>query len=45
MVSRNMVMQWFDRRRGLANWILGFVTTIGFSLSPPVLDWLTRLLS
>ena len=38
MASRNMVMKWFDRRRGLANGILGFITTVGFSLSPRVFD-------
>jgi len=38
LVSRNMVMKWFDRRRGLAMGICGVFTTLGFSYSPRVLD-------
>ena len=38
MVSRNMVMKWFDRRRGLANAILGIFTALGFAIAPKVLN-------
>ncbi len=38
MVSRNMVMIWFDKRRGFANAILGIFAAFGFSLAPKVLD-------
>jgi MFS family permease len=38
MVSRNMVMKWFNRRRGLANAVLGIFTALGFSVAPKVLD-------
>lgn len=34
MVSRNMVMKWFDRYRGLANGILGIMISFGFSYAP-----------
>lgn len=36
MVSRNMVMKWYDKIRGLANSILGAVTALGFSVAPAV---------
>jgi MFS family permease len=45
MTSRNMVMKWFDRRRGLANGILGFITTVGFSMAPRVFDDIIGLFS
>jgi len=38
MVSRNMVMKWFDKRRGLANAVLGIFTALGFSVAPKVLN-------
>jgi MFS family permease len=38
MVSRNMVMKWFDKRRGLANAVLGIFTALGFSVAPQVLN-------
>lgn len=38
MVSRNMVMKWFDKRRGLANAFVGIVTAFGFSLSPRIFN-------
>ena len=38
MVSRNMVMKWFIRRRGMANAVLGIFTAFGFSLAPRILD-------
>ncbi len=31
LVSRNMVLKWFDRRRGLATALVGVATTLGFS--------------
>lgn len=38
MVSRNMVMKWFDKRRGLANAILGIFTALGFAIAPKILN-------
>ncbi len=38
MTSRNMVMKWFDKRRGFANAILGAFTSLGFSISPAILQ-------
>ena len=38
MVSRNMVMKWFDKKRGLANGIMGVFAAFGFSLAPKVLN-------
>jgi MFS transporter, OFA family, oxalate/formate antiporter len=38
MVSRNMVMKWFNRRRGLANAVLGIFSALGFSMAPKILD-------
>jgi MFS family permease len=38
MTSRNMVMKWFDKRRGFANGILGVFTAFGFSYSPRLLQ-------
>lgn len=38
MTSRNMVMKWFDKRRGFANGLLGVFTAFGFSYSPRVLQ-------
>jgi len=34
MASRNMIMKWFDRNRGLASGIVGAATAYGFSLAP-----------
>jgi MFS transporter, OFA family, oxalate/formate antiporter len=42
MASRNMVMKWFDKRRGFANAILGITTSFGFSYSPRVIDMLIQ---
>lgn len=36
--SRNMVMKWFERKRGLANAFLGISMSFGFSSSPRLLD-------
>lgn len=38
MVSRNMVMKWFNKRRGLANAVLGIFTALGFSVAPQILN-------
>jgi MFS family permease len=38
MVSRNMVMKWFDKKRGLANGIMGVFVAFGFSLAPKILN-------
>ena len=40
MTSRNMVMKWFDKRRGFANGLLGVFTAFGFSYSPRILQGL-----
>ncbi len=34
MVSRNMVMKWFDRKRGFAAALMGVITSFGFSYAP-----------
>jgi MFS family permease len=34
LTSRNMVMKWFERRRGLANGLVGVVISLGFSYAP-----------
>ncbi len=38
MVSRNMVMKWFDKRRGMANAVLGIFTAMGFAIAPKLLN-------
>ncbi len=38
LVSRNMVMKWFDVRRGFVNGILGLCIAFGFSYSPRLLN-------
>lgn len=38
MVSRNMVMKWFDRRRGFVNGIMGILVSFGFSYAPKLLE-------
>ncbi len=42
MISRSMVMKWFNKRRGLAAAILGVVTSFGFSYAPRLLDSLIQ---
>lgn len=39
MSSRNMVMKWFDTRRGMASAFMGIAISFGFSYSPRVFDW------
>jgi sugar phosphate permease len=36
LASRNMVMEWFERRRGLANAIMGIAISFGFSYAPRI---------
>ncbi len=38
LASRNMVMEWFNRRRGFANAIMGISLSFGFSLAPRLFD-------
>ena len=38
LVSRNMMMQWFDRRRGFATGFSNVFVALGFSSAPVVLD-------
>lgn len=42
MTSRNMMMEWFDKRRGLATGISNVFVSIAFSISP---IWLYHLIS
>jgi len=44
MVSRNMVMKWFNRRRGLANAVLGIFSALGFSVAPKIFDHIIQRL-
>jgi MFS family permease len=44
MVSRNMVMKWFNRRRGMANAVLGIFSAFGFSLAPKLLNHFIEML-
>jgi len=39
MSSRNMIMKWFDRKRGLANALSSAFVSFGFSMSPLILAW------
>ncbi|MDA3950240.1 MAG: MFS transporter [Spirochaeta sp.] len=41
--SRNMVMEWFDERRGLANAVMGVSISFGFSYAPRVFDDIIQL--
>jgi cyanate permease len=43
MVSRNMVMKWFEKRRGVINGILVIATSAGLSAGPIVLNDLSEL--
>lgn len=38
LASRNMVMEWFEVRRGAANAIMGVSISFGFSMAPRVFD-------
>lgn len=41
--SRNVLLAWFERRRGLVNGVRGVFISLGFSLAPPVLAGLILL--
>lgn len=45
MVSRNMLMKWFDHRRGLANGVMAIVVPVAFSMSPLLLHKLIQAVS
>lgn len=38
MSSKNMVMKWFEKKRGLASAIMGIAISFGFSYSPKIFD-------
>ena len=38
MISRNMMMKWFERRRGLATGFSNVFVSLGFSIAPLILD-------
>jgi len=40
MASRNMVMKWFDKRRGMASAFIGISISFGFSYAPKLFDQL-----
>lgn len=42
LASRNMVMEWFSRRRGLANAFIGVSISFGFSVAPRLFEGLIR---
>ena len=42
LISKNMVMKWFDHHRGMANAILGISISFGFSLAPRVLNGMMK---
>jgi MFS family permease len=38
MSSKNMVMKWFDSKRGMASAVMGIAISFGFSYSPKIFD-------
>lgn len=40
--SRNMVLEWFEQRRGMALAVIGTSVAFGFSLTPPFFEWLIQ---
>lgn len=40
MLSRNMMMKWFNRKRGLANGISSVFVSLGFAISPLFFDYM-----
>jgi len=44
MVSRNMVMKWFNKRRGLANGVMGIFISFGFSSAPKIFNEMIKQL-
>jgi OFA family oxalate/formate antiporter-like MFS transporter len=43
LVSRGMVMRWFEAHRGLAAAIMGVITSFGFAMAPPLLQSIISL--
>lgn len=43
MTSRNMVMKWFEKKRGMASAVMGIAISFGFSYSPKVFDYIISL--
>ncbi|MEE4361900.1 MAG: MFS transporter [Pseudomonadales bacterium] len=41
--SRNLLLLWFDRRRGLVSGVRGVFVSLGFSVAPLALSWLIAL--
>ncbi|QZE12822.1 MFS transporter [Halosquirtibacter laminarini] len=37
LVSRAMIMKWFDKKRGIANAVSGTMVSVGFSIAPSLL--------
>ncbi|QZT37340.1 MFS transporter [Halosquirtibacter xylanolyticus] len=37
LVSRAMIMKWFDQKRGVANAVSGTMVSVGFSIAPSIL--------
>lgn len=42
LCSRNMVMKWFDRKRGIASGILGVAVGYGFANMPLICHWFIK---
>lgn len=40
--SRNMVLEWFETRRGMAMAVIGISVAFGFSVTPPLFEWLIQ---
>tara|TARA_R110002073_G_scaffold336522_1_gene534673 strand:- start:1393 stop:2736 length:1344 start_codon:yes stop_codon:yes gene_type:complete len=40
--SRNMVLEWFEQRRGMALAFIGISVAFGFSVTPPIFEWLIQ---
>ncbi len=40
--SRNMVLEWFEQRRGMALAFIGTSVAFGFSMTPPFFEWLIQ---
>ena len=38
LASKNMIMKWFEKRRGMASAIMGIAISFGFSYSPKIFD-------
>ncbi|MFG0261443.1 MAG: MFS transporter [Novipirellula sp. JB048] len=40
--SRNMVLEWFEQRRGMALAFIGIAVAFGFSVTPALFEWLIQ---